>query len=649
MSTAVRLANVLLAGVLSIAALAGEATPQSMKLQGFLSDKAGGSPVPANGTFTMRFDLFASELGGALLATSGLIPVTVTEGLYEVELPFTAIGFEDPTRFIEITVDRDGAGPDPPETLSPRVKVTSAPFAYVAERLEGMAAAEFSEAVHEHSGDDVNTGVIDQEFVDNDLTRDSEVMSIVANADTWSNSAAFYCGADWSGNDVAPESADVVACLQAALASITTNEDGFDNTATVRLPDGYFDVSSACSGGECFELKSGIHIEGQMPRLRYIDFAPDLNMIPNGGSWLDPGPGNTLFTGQHLRGVVLERFGVMNFGKIASFGSDGENGIAFSTIRDVYGIGTNILVNPNTTVAWEFFNIQHLRMDHVKVYKAETGLRIVSQLGTWQPANSVITDFYVYTYPDPPAGILLEVLDPTVGDSRQMNYITFLRPQVNAFNSTGAPGSTGVLLRGQPNGGPVQYMSFIEADIEGEYETAIRLEQADHNALHIAAVTTPTVGLSIDADSEFNMISSLYDRLTVDVAADTRNSFSGFFDGIDDTKMHGLYYDRDENLWTASVGSGGRFNSGSGHLWYDDANKRWLVRDGVPGDMGDGDPVVTGTGAGASQGPTIWVDGGTSCGDACSNAGMTGCVDGWSGAATVGCSATAGRRICACR
>lgn len=460
----------------------------------------------------------------------------------------------------------------------------------------------------------------------------------------------YYCAADWNNDGSPGESADVVACIQSALSALTTNEDGSDNAITLSLPDGYFDVSSACSAGSCFELKSGIHIVGEMPRLRYVEHeAPDLKMEPNGGTWLDPGPSNTLFTGQHLRGVVLERFGVANFGKVAVLGRDGVDGISFSVIRDVYAVGTSRWASPRTTDAWVFYNIQHLQLDHVKVHGAERGLYIIGQNSHWQPANSVITDFYVYTYPNPQGGIRLETIDSAEGPSTMMNYVSFIRPQVNSFSSTGAPGSTGIWLKGYDPARPVQLMWIDGADVEGSVEVAIRLENANHNRIEVAGVTKPTIGVSLDANSSFNTIASVHDRLSVRAASDANNIFLGHFDDVDEATARGLYYDRLQNRWSVALGRKGVLNSGSGYLFFDDTGKRWLVKDGDPSTPSDGSPIVTGTGAAASRGPVSWTDEPTSCSAACLATGMVNCVDAWDGGTSVGCNATNGRRLCACR
>jgi len=490
-----------------------------------------------------------------------------------------------------------------------------------------------------------------QQIVSAGFALKSATTEVLGQINVRKGNGVYYCSADWDDNGSAGDSADVVACLQSALADIRENNDGTDNALTVRLPSGRFDVSPACADGACFRLKSGIRIVGEMPRLRHFPGEPpDLNMAPNGGTWLDPGPANTLFVGQHLRGVSLERFGVTNFGRIAAFGGDDEGGIAFSTIRDVYGVGTSRHETPRSTDAFLFYNIQHLRMDHVKLYFVERGLYIIAQHTEWQPANSVISDFYVRTYPDPQGGIRLETLEPSSGTgSWMMNYMTFVRPQVNAFNSTGAPGSTGIWLKGFSPSRPVQTNWIIGADVEGEYEVAIRLENASRNRIEVAGVTSPTVGLSLDAESRFNVITSVHDALTVSVASERKNMFLGQFEPLDDTNWRGLYHDRLTNEWSVALGSGGRVVLGDGYAWYDEVGNDWRVKDGAPASSGDGVPLVTGTGSSASRGPVLWADVNTSCAAACADAGMEECVNAWADGAAVGCAEVVAQRLCACR
>jgi len=128
---------------LALAALAcsivlAQSTPQIVKVQGYLTDSTGGSSVPANGTYSMAFTLYDAELGGLPIATVGPLSVVVTTGVYSMDLPFSALQFDDAGRWIEITVGS--------EVLSPRLRVVSAPYAYTAERLDGSEASDLEES-----------------------------------------------------------------------------------------------------------------------------------------------------------------------------------------------------------------------------------------------------------------------------------------------------------------------------------------------------------------------------------------------------------------------------------------------------------------------------------------------------------------------
>ena len=113
-------------------------TPQLLRVQGHLSDRQSGSPVPADGSFSMTFRLFDADLGGQLVAGSGPLIVTVDQGIYEVDLPFSASAFSGTERWLEIEVEG--------ELLAPRLRVVSTPFAYMAEKVGGFSASELDES-----------------------------------------------------------------------------------------------------------------------------------------------------------------------------------------------------------------------------------------------------------------------------------------------------------------------------------------------------------------------------------------------------------------------------------------------------------------------------------------------------------------------
>jgi hypothetical protein len=102
------------------------ATPQTIKVQGALTDRTSGPPTPAQGTFNMTFALFDSEFGGLPITTIGPLSVDVVQGRFQAELPLSTPQFQAPDRYLQITVNG--------ETLTPRVRLTSAPFSLVADQ-----------------------------------------------------------------------------------------------------------------------------------------------------------------------------------------------------------------------------------------------------------------------------------------------------------------------------------------------------------------------------------------------------------------------------------------------------------------------------------------------------------------------------------
>jgi hypothetical protein len=100
--------------------------------QGKLTDGA----LPAGGTFEMRFKLFDALAGGTQqpqptpitldFTVAGSNPVTVTNGIFTVQLDFGAASFPAAERFLEISVRHNSTEAFTP--LAPRQKITSSPF-----------------------------------------------------------------------------------------------------------------------------------------------------------------------------------------------------------------------------------------------------------------------------------------------------------------------------------------------------------------------------------------------------------------------------------------------------------------------------------------------------------------------------------------
>jgi len=116
---------------------AATALGNSFTYQGRLLD--GGSP--ANGTYDLRFILFDAESGGAQVgAINTREDVTVTNGLFAVELDFGAAAFGADARWVEIAV-RPGSGTGTAgfTILSPRQPVSPTPFALYAKAAASIA------------------------------------------------------------------------------------------------------------------------------------------------------------------------------------------------------------------------------------------------------------------------------------------------------------------------------------------------------------------------------------------------------------------------------------------------------------------------------------------------------------------------------
>ena len=103
--------------------LGGSARAQTtiFTYQGRLTDAA----VPANGTYEMRFDLFADPIGGMPptppLASHTIPDVPVSNGVFTVDLDFGDDVFDGDPRYLEITVEG--------VILSPRQRIASTPYA----------------------------------------------------------------------------------------------------------------------------------------------------------------------------------------------------------------------------------------------------------------------------------------------------------------------------------------------------------------------------------------------------------------------------------------------------------------------------------------------------------------------------------------
>lgn len=107
----------------------------SFTYQGRLTDAGS----PANGTYDLRFILYDADSAGASVgSTQTKEDVTVTNGLFSVELDFGVAAFNGDARWVEISV-RPGASAGTFTVLSPRQPISPTPYALFAKAAAGIA------------------------------------------------------------------------------------------------------------------------------------------------------------------------------------------------------------------------------------------------------------------------------------------------------------------------------------------------------------------------------------------------------------------------------------------------------------------------------------------------------------------------------
>lgn len=96
--------------------------------QGHLRDNG----IPANGNYDLQFKLYDTPSGGTPLGTVERTNVNVSKGLFTVQLDFGSSPFTGARLWLEIALRRSGSGGY--TTLSPRVELTTTPYAIFAQR-----------------------------------------------------------------------------------------------------------------------------------------------------------------------------------------------------------------------------------------------------------------------------------------------------------------------------------------------------------------------------------------------------------------------------------------------------------------------------------------------------------------------------------
>lgn len=130
MSSVMRVAAFAAILCLTTATFAG---PQQFTYQALIANNAGQPATSTN--VTVKLDLYSAASGGTLLGTQTFTALNLSTSAGYVSLPVNAAGLDlSGDVFVELTVT-DVAAAGSPETLAPRQKLTSAPFALQANTL----------------------------------------------------------------------------------------------------------------------------------------------------------------------------------------------------------------------------------------------------------------------------------------------------------------------------------------------------------------------------------------------------------------------------------------------------------------------------------------------------------------------------------
>lgn len=155
------------------------ATP-ALHYQGRLLDPVNGQ-AKADGAYAFTFRIYNTATGGAPLWTETK-SVSVNKGLFNTLLgdttPLDNTIFTGQDLYLGVTIGTD------PEA-APRQRLAHVAYAMYAEKagsansLNGQSATAFAPATHAHSGEQINAGTVAEVHIDNAITRDNEVMTIV--------------------------------------------------------------------------------------------------------------------------------------------------------------------------------------------------------------------------------------------------------------------------------------------------------------------------------------------------------------------------------------------------------------------------------------------------------------------------------------
>lgn len=219
--------------------------------------------APADGLYDFEILLFEASSGGSSIGDlQSLSGVSVSDGIFTVELDFGALIFDGNDRWLEIGVTTNGGASA--TTLSPRQRITATPYAIkainagTANTLSGYIPGDFALDTHSHAGGDINAGTVGAAYIDSLIARDSEL--------TWGNLAGIP--------------ADIADGDHVGITSESDPEVGGNSANYVPKWDG-----SALVSGTIYDNGSKIGIGTGGTALDKLEVAGDISMnsTPSGG------------------------------------------------------------------------------------------------------------------------------------------------------------------------------------------------------------------------------------------------------------------------------------------------------------------------------------------------------------------------------
>jgi len=293
-----------------------------------------------------------------------------------------------------------------------------------------------------------------------------------------------------------------------------------------------------------------MNLTGVRPRLKDTSAqdAQDLNMVPNGGTWIDGNGVNSsggIFTGTQVRNISIRDMGFYNMEDALVFGAPDEDGIGFSEFRNIFCAGITPANGSGTDSCIWLTNMQHVRLDHVNAFECDECFRFTQEHADIQYGNSVITDLYAYVYQAGGAntyGIWWECNYGGAGNGNLINYFSVLRPQINAFGTLG----DNIFMDGESNC-KINSFTLIGTDTEGAGATFLKMRNVVNSSIEMAGSSpshTQGPNLDIDATCTQNYLRAVGRQSIVDpFPVNGTNEFHGNWEG------HGYTLFGTNELW----------------------------------------------------------------------------------------------------